>query len=280
MKTTALCLLSLLVSLNLFGFRKANYLDGDGVIQEMKKRHSANSEVAVITMTTIDETGENKVRELLSVVKQAPNGEIHYLLRFLAPQDIAGVTLLTTERTGKKSEQYLYLPAIGEPRKITGTQRSGYFMGSDFTFQDLRKEMPEEYTYRRKEDMRIEGKDTYVIEAAPASANFRLSTGYSKRILYIEKEKYHLLKVEFYDEESSQPQKTFRAYSYNSPEIDGNSHRPRKGVMNNHTSQTISIMTVLKSRLDVPIEEDYFSLERLRAWKPGYDEQTLTCFSH
>lgn len=278
MKQVLCPLLALVCLLFTTGFRKAPYLSGDAIISKMKDIHATESEVELIKMVIVDEDGNTSIRQLISVIKPDSNGNLRYLIRFLSPQDIQGVSLLTLDQTKGASEQYLYLPALGQPRKITGDQKSGYFMGSDFTFEDLRKEAAAEHEYHRLMDDAVEGRDVYAIMSAPAGVDVQNATGYANRILYIDKETFDILKIEFYEEGNTEPIKIFRGFDYNSPEIDGTSKRPQRAVMNNHINKTTSMMIVLKSRLNVDIDESLFDPEQLKSWEPGSDQPVLSLF--
>ncbi|MEM9227953.1 MAG: outer membrane lipoprotein-sorting protein, partial [Verrucomicrobiota bacterium] len=143
------------------GFRKSTFRNGESIMAELKDRQITTSEVELLNMSVIDESGNVEIREFISVIKPDADGKLRYLVRFLSPEEIRGVTLLTLEQTGGGKEQYLYLPAMGQARQITGQQQSGTFMGSDFSFGDLSKENPEDHQYYRLIDGEHEGQEVY-----------------------------------------------------------------------------------------------------------------------
>jgi hypothetical protein len=260
----AIALLLLATALPLSGFRKANYKQADEIMSELKSHQAAESEVELIKMVIVDEDGNTQVREMISAVKPDKDGNLRYLIRFLSPADISGVSLLTLEKPGGETDQYFYLPALGQARQITGNQKNAPFMDSDFTFDDLRKENPEEFQYYRLLDENLEGKEVFVIMSAPANVDIKSRQDYPSRLLYIDKDSYNILRIEFYAEGEKEPFKTFNGYDYNSPEVDGATERPRRATMNNHTNSTSSIMTVLKARLNKPVPEELFTVEALQ----------------
>lgn len=266
------------LALGTSGFYKSTYKKGPEVMSELKERQIADSEVELIKMVIIDESGNTQVREMISVIEPDKDGNLRYLIRFLSPSDIKGVTLLTVEKPGGGSDQYLYLPALGEPRKITTSQQSNYFMGSDFTFEDLRKEQPKDHQYYRLQDDEIEGEEVYVIMSAPTGVDIKSRRDYDSRLLYIDKDTYNILKIEFYEAGKTAPHKTFIGSDYNSKEIDGPTQRPHRAVMNNHDKKTTSIMTMLKSRINQPLPEDIFSVETMKSWGEKQDEEILALF--
>lgn len=247
-------------------------------MNEMKAKQAADTELEWIKMTVVDETGNTDVREMISLIKPDAEGNLRYLIRLLSPEAVKGVTLLTIEKGDGDDEQWFYLPALGTPRKITGNQKSGYFMGSDFTFEDLRKEDTGDHEYYRLMDEQIDGRDTYVIMSGPAGMDVETASGYANRILYVDKETLEIAQVEFYEEGRNEPSKVFRAHDFKGAEVDGPATRPGRVVMNNKDKKTYSIMTLLKSRLNAPISDDYFDPEGLRDWSPEDDQPLIDTF--
>lgn len=66
-------------------------------------------------------------------------GEHHRTkLAFLTPKDIAGTVLLTHLKEGSDDQQWIHLPAFGKSRKIAASAQTSAFLGSDFSYEDLK----------------------------------------------------------------------------------------------------------------------------------------------
>lgn len=272
-------LASFLVVVSQSGFKKVAYKTGPDIMKEVVNRHKAETELELIKLAVVDDEGNTQVREMLSVFSKNDKGEARYLIRFLSPADVKGITLLTNEANSTDPEQWFYMPALGQARKIAGDNRSGYFMGSDFTFEDLRKENTTEHSYHRLQDDEVNGKPVYVVMAAPANVDIQSATGYANRLLYIDKDTYNVLKVEFYEENNTQPIKVLEADKYAEVEVDVDADRPARLRMNNYANDTYSVMTLLKSRLNVPVDDEIFDPESLNNWTPEMDEPLLEQFN-
>lgn len=259
----------------LTGFRKVAPKSGPQIMEEVADRHKADSELELIKLVVVDEDGITQVREMLSVFSKDKNGKANHLIRLLSPEDVKGITLLTNDATSEDPEQWFYMPALGEPRKIMGENRSGYFMGSDFTYEDLRNENTTEHEYHRLMDDELNGRQVYVVMAAPANVDIQQSIGYANRLLYIDKETYNVLKVEFYEEDNKEPIRVLEADKY---QIVDDSERPARIRMNNRSNSTYSVMTLLESRINAPVEEDIFNPESLKNWSPEVDQKLLSEF--
>jgi hypothetical protein len=118
------------------------------------------------------------------------------LVRFTTPADVAGTAFLTRNASGATSEQYLYLPALGKTKRITGTQRDQKFAGTDLTYADIQGQNVRDAQLKRLADAIVGGQNTYVVEALPRDA--AVAT-YGKVVTYVHPEAYVPLKVEFFD---------------------------------------------------------------------------------
>jgi len=273
-RTTSLILL-LGATVCLTGFRKANYMTGPQVMEEVANRHKADSELELIKLVVVDEDGNTQVREMLSVFAKDEDGSTNHLIRLLSPADVKGITLLTNDATSEDPKQFFFLPALGQVRPISGDNRSGYFMGSDFTYEDLRNENTAEHEYYRMQDDELNGKPVYVVMAAPANVDIQQSTGYANRLLYIDKDSYNVNRIEFYEEDNKEPVKVLEADKY---EMVDDSERPARIRMNNRSNNTYSVMTLLNSKLNAPVDPKVFDPETLGSWTPEVDQSLLAQF--
>ena len=148
-----------------------------------------------MTVQAIRET-----RELKRYAKKDNAGLFKYLARFEGPADIRGTALLTWEQKDREDDQWLYMPAYGQKlKRIAGGNKKGYFMGTDFSYEDLRPEKLETHTYNVLKKEKCDNQDCYVIESLPSTDDEKKTTGYAKRILWITTDTFVTLKVDFYD---------------------------------------------------------------------------------
>lgn len=102
-------------------------------------------------------------------------------------------------------------------------------MGSEFAFEDMSSQEVEKYTYKWLRDEQLDGKEVYVIERVPVDKN----SGYTRQIVWIDKEIDQPLKVEFYDRKNSLL-KTLVLNGYK--QYLGKYWRPDQMMMDNHQS--------------------------------------------
>jgi hypothetical protein len=120
-----------------------------------------------LKMVLIDKDGKRKERAM-EVVARRQNGLLSSLMRFSAPEDLAGTAFLMREQAGGASEQYVYLSGLKRTRRIVGREREGSFVGSDFTYADMQRVDPKHTHNVRLPDEDIGKESTYVIESTIA----------------------------------------------------------------------------------------------------------------
>jgi len=181
----------------------------------------------------------------------------------IEPSDVKGVTVLANEKGRGGVDQYIYLPDVGQVTKISPDNRSGYFLGSDFTFEDLVREIPRNFEYTTVGEMVIHGAECHIIRARSSEKAKR--SYYAYRDLYIEKGNYLLHQIEFYLT-GDKMIKTFEAFEYDSPEVEGESVRPRNAVMTNLEKNSVTIFNVVESRLNLELDSELFTPKSIKSW--------------
>lgn len=146
---------------------------------------------------------------------------------FDSPADVKGTAFLSFTHVNKPDDQWLYLPALKRVKRIASKNKSGPFMGSEFAFEDMSSQEVDKYTYKWLRDETLDGKEVYVIERIPVDKN----SGYTRQIVWLDKEIDQPLKVEFYDRKNALL-KTLVPSDYK--EYLGKYWRPGQMMMNNH----------------------------------------------
>ena len=118
------------------------------------------------------------------------------LLIFDTPKDVKGTVFLTHAQKRGNDDQWLYLPAIKRVKRISSSNRSGPFMGSEFAYEDVSSEELERYTYNYVADATCgEGADCHVYERFPVDEN----SGYTRQVVFADKDFYRVHRIEYYD---------------------------------------------------------------------------------
>jgi outer membrane lipoprotein-sorting protein len=166
---------------------------------------------AQATMILENRQGQSSKRTMrMQALEQQEEGDKR-LIVFNEPRDVKGTAFLVFTKKDGNDDQWLYLPALRRVKRIASKNQSGPFVGSEFAYEDLSSQEVEKYKHRYLLDETFSGKECYVIERVPLDKN----SGYTKQILWLDKEEFRQYKVEYYDRKKSLL-KTFTANGYRS----------------------------------------------------------------
>ncbi|MEP5731694.1 MAG: outer membrane lipoprotein-sorting protein [Sulfitobacter sp.] len=122
-------------------------------------------------------------------------GSSRSLLIFRWPGDIRNTALLTHVFTGKKDDQWLFLPALERVRRISGSGRSGSFVGSEFAFEDMADQEVDKFKHTWVADQRCPSNgNCHVIDRVPTT-----KSGYSRQRIWIDTAELRLQQVQYFD---------------------------------------------------------------------------------
>ncbi|MBL4608091.1 MAG: outer membrane lipoprotein-sorting protein [Pseudomonadales bacterium] len=150
-------------------------------------------------MILINKNGKETVRKMHSSATEGSNDDGKMLMVFDSPRDQKGTALLTHSHPDKDNEQWLYLPALKKVKKIASKSKSGPFLGSEFSFEDIGGGKIEDYDYKWLRDEEFNGRKVWVMEAYPKDKY----SGYTKVVSWTDQEDHRIYKAEFWDRKKS-----------------------------------------------------------------------------
>jgi Outer membrane lipoprotein-sorting protein len=192
------------------------------VMEEVDDRNDGDRSTADMKMMLIDKNGTRRNRTIRSFGIDQGEDQYH-LMFFLAPGDVKGTGFLTYdyESEDKEDDQWLYLPALKKVKRIAASDKSGSFMGSDFSYADQTKRRLRDYMYTfhaKQSEVTIYGKKCWVIESIPKNRKVITETGYTKSILFIRQDNMVVVRAIHYLKNKG----TLKYYDVkNMQEIDG-----------------------------------------------------------
>jgi hypothetical protein len=175
----------------------AQQLTGREIIDKTYNRPEGEDKTAGLNMTLRNDRGDTRVRNIKQFTKDMSDEE-KSIMFFTAPADVAGTSFMNWTYDDERSDdQWIYLPALRKVKRISSESKSDYFMGSDFTYDDLGDRKPDEDEHKLLREEEFDGKACYVVESVPVDPDYM----YSKTVTWIEKDTYIGVKKEFYDED-------------------------------------------------------------------------------
>ena len=166
------------------------------IMEKVYTNPSGDDTQGNLSMTLTNNRGEQRVRNLKQYIKD--DGKVEKkIMYFLAPADVRNTSFMNwSYADGQSDNQWIYLPALKRTRRISSDSKSDYFMGSDFTFDDLGDRHPNKDSHKLLREETIDGKECYVVESTPKEEGYM----YSKIITWVMKDNYLGQKREFYDD--------------------------------------------------------------------------------
>jgi hypothetical protein len=144
--------------------------------------------------------GQESIRMIRIKTLEVEDDGAMSLSIFDNPRDVKGTAFLSHSHKIGDDDQWLYLPALKRVKRISSRNKSGSFMGSEFSYEDIASQEVEKYTYRWLRDEIYDGRDCFVSERYPVDKKY---SGYSRMVSWMDKEEYRPLKMEYYDRKNA-----------------------------------------------------------------------------
>lgn len=270
MKTIAALTLATLI----FATTQADSLNPDAtagqIINATLGRRTVDSEVVRIRAAIYDakDAASQTRRYEFAIISSTQESRLTRTIVVLtAPESVEGVALLFNALEGG---HHLFLPVRGSAIGLRGQDLSGNFLGTDFTYEDLMREIPNATRFSRLGDQVVHGADCFVIRAESPSEDSQ----YDHRTLFIEKENLLVRKIDFYLT-PTRIGKTLETYDHQSRLIKGTVSRPRYAVMTDHDSGSVSVFHTVDGVQGVDLDEAIFSAEGMRMLGAGIVSRLL-----
>lgn len=157
----------------------------------------SNYKSSVSTTTMVLENAQDvKNTRKLEIKKLEGKDSDKSLLTFLYPNDLKGTKLLSYEVIAGDDKQWLYLPAIKRVKRISSRNKSGSFMASEFSYEDISSQNYLNYTYDGDaKEVKLNDIEYFQITRIPKDKN----SGYSKQIIWIDEKESLARFGEYYD---------------------------------------------------------------------------------
>jgi len=122
------------------------------------------------------------------------------LIQFVQPADVYKTAYLTWsyDAIDRDDDMWVYLPAEKLVRRISGGGKKGAFMRSDLANEDIEDRSVDDDTHELTGSRPVAGADCWVVESTPKKA-LKKDSNYSKRVLFIRKDIWLPVRVEYYD---------------------------------------------------------------------------------
>ncbi|MFT6751047.1 MAG: hydrophobe/amphiphile efflux-3 (HAE3) family protein [Candidatus Azotimanducaceae bacterium] len=181
----------------------AEELSGIEVMSNVAARNDGEHVTRNLTMKLIDRRGKRRVRVTKSFRKYYSE-EKRTVLFYTSPSNLKDTAFLTWDYkdTDIDDDQWLYLPAARKIRRISASDRGDYFLGTDFSYEDIKNENKPalaDYTYKHIGNEVLDGIELIVVEGIPVNDEIGRELGYGRIESYVDPKNWMIRQSLFWD---------------------------------------------------------------------------------
>jgi outer membrane lipoprotein-sorting protein len=256
-KKTCACLAVLTFLLGPALAKEAKELSGREILDKANELNEADSRSAGMTMLLVDKDGETSSRQISFWSK----GDDKRLIKFLSPADVKGVGFLVLNADSDDEKMYLYLPAFKKVRRIAGSAKSGSFMGSDFSYDEISVTgYDQDFEAKRLDDE--DGR--YKLELTKKDKS---DAEYDRLIMWVSKEVFVPTRIEMY-KEKKRSGKTYlelrKIMSSGQIKQVGKYWMPHAITMEDVKKNHKTVLELSRVKVDDDVPENYFTTRYLQ----------------
>ena len=173
----------------------------DDVMRKMTGLNAPVTSASTLKMEFLDKNGNvTETRAMRQFGMKDSNNLKKTIFYFDSPASVKGTRVLQVENKGKDDDKWAYEPSLRTTRQIAASSRRSSFVGSDFTYNDMTVRKFEDDTNKMLDEnasVTILGKkyNCWKVESTPNKKDVE----FTSRIIWVDKETYLPMRIEFYD---------------------------------------------------------------------------------
>ena len=238
-------------------------LTGRQIMDWVDQRDDGDKAVQDMQMILIDKGGGQRKRTIHSL-RMDEGEDTRSIMFFVEPADVKDTGFLTYDfdDVDRDDDQWLYLPALKKVKRIASSDKSGSFMGSDFSYADMTERNLDNYDYTLMKETEVDGVPVWQVETIPNNEKEIDETGYTKTVSFVRKDNYVVIRSKSWVKKGNR-HKYFDVKKLE--QIDG-IWMPTEMHMATKKGKKVLHRTVLKNsnvKFNQDLGEDLFSTRRL-----------------
>ena len=236
---------------------QAQQLSGRDIMKKVDERPDGETRYAQMELTLVKKNGSKRERKMESWAMDIGK-DTKKIMYFTYPGDVKGTGFLTWDydQIGKEDDKWLYLPAIKKTRRISGSSaKQDYFMGSDFTYDDMGSRNVDEDTHTLLGEETVDGQKCWKLESLPKDKR----DIYSRKTALIRQDCLIPVRVEYYDKMGKLHR---RLEMSDIAKVEG-FWVARKMHMTNVQTEHQTVLEIKNPTYNIPMEESKFNVTTL-----------------
>ena len=230
-------------------------LTGEEIIQKVNELFNPQTSYGKAKMTIVTTSGSKRTFVYESWSKD--RGEKN-LVRYLEPRRVKGLATLMLNHA---DDIWMYFPSTQRVRKLATHAKKQKMQGSDFSYEDMGSgdAFIKDFSPKRLEDEKMEGHDCYKLELTRKPDS---DISYSKLIMWIVKENFVPIVIDYYDEDD--PALSEKRLIQSDIRLIDNIPTAMKVVMYNKNDNTQTEIELLEVKYNIPLDDEMFTERGLK----------------
>nr|KXH77627.1 MAG: hypothetical protein AM324_03425 [Candidatus Thorarchaeota archaeon SMTZ1-83] len=227
-----------------------NEMTGKEILQMMTETMNPQQSQAIMRMTIVTTSGQERTFEYRTFSK---NGGEKSLMKYLKPRRVMGQAILMLNDA---DDIWIYFPRTKRIRKLATHAKKQKLEGSDFSYEDMgaSNTFIEEYETVRHDDEEKENRQCYTLELTRKPES---SAGYSRIMLWVDKEYFVPLVIDYYHDEDIEL-KEKQLICSDIQLIDG-IYTPMRCIMQNKLDDTQTSIEIVEVSYKVDLSDEIFT---------------------
>lgn len=236
---------------------QAQQLSGRDIMKKVDERPDGDTRYSRMELTLVKKNGSRRERKVESWAMDVGK-DTKKIMYFTYPGDVKGTGFLTWDydQIGKDDDKWLYLPAMKKTRRISGSSsKTDYFMGTDFTYDDMGDRNIDEDEHKLLRTETRDGKQCWVVESVPVDKR----EIYSRKVTWVAQDFLTGIRVEYYD----RLDKLHRVLTVSEiTEVQGFWTKHRMEMENVQTGHK-TVIVMKDPKYDIKLDASMFTVSRL-----------------
>ena len=228
----------------------ANNMTAEEIIQKMSYMMNPMQSEGKSQMTIITSSGQERTFVYENYMKN--NGE-KILMKYLEPKRVKGQSILMLNNA---DDIWTYFPRTKRVRKLATHSKKQKMEGSDFSYEDMGSgnSFIDEFDSKLLDEEKMEDNDCYKLELTRKKDS---SSSYSRLIIWIDKENFVPLIIDYYDDKN--PNLWEKRLVCSDIRLIEDIPTPMKMIMYNKMDNTQTTMEMLEVRYNIELDDELFT---------------------
>lgn len=195
----------------------ASEFSASDIAQNVADRPEGRATQRTINMALTNRRGRGKDRVAL-VIKESRSDVRVSRITYTEPASIRGTSFLSHDYRdpSRADNSWLYLPSLRKVRRVPASDRGDYFLGTDFTYEDIQSELKfdlQDYTFEYHGTSEEHGQIRHHLSGTPVDARTARQLGYGSFNAIIDEQTWIPVSVAFLDLHQA-PLKTIKVLTF------------------------------------------------------------------